>query len=276
MPIYEVVEDWRRLLEDKGKVISIETDDMLIIGDIHGYPEIVDWAERLWEETGARYLVFLGDYVDRGPDGPGVLERVGSLAVSEPGRVVTLRGNHEDLYMNREYGFYRQAIEAGGSRLIEGISRLYEALPYAAISQSYFMVHGGIPCRRCTDKPEEPVRLEEIRGSPEEYGFHLMWNDPSLKVEWFSPSIRGAYLYGPRAWRGFLDANGLKAIIRGHEVADAVRVHYEGRVVEGFMIGDRLRLDDYIVVTVFSSRYHMWDAGAIHVTGENANVYRYK
>ena len=275
MRIAQVLEEWASLLDGQGKIADVNMDDMLIVGDVHGFPEVVYWVEKLWSETGARYLVFLGDYVDRGPDGPGVLERVGSLLLSEPNRVVTLRGNHEDVYMNKRYGFYDQALEAGGEKLLEQVSRLYDKLPYAAVSPSYFMVHGGIPCRRCSSEPEEPVLLEDIRGDPDRYSFHLMWNDPSNRIEWFAPSIRGAYLYGPKAWRGFLEANRLRAILRGHEVADAIRIHYNDRVAEGWSIGEEIEVPEYSVVTVFSSRYHAGSAGAIYVAGKEASVYRY-
>ncbi len=59
------------------------------IGDVHG------WSDRL-----ARLLtrldgplVFMGDLIDRGPDGPGVLDRVRRLC--ETGRARCLMGNHE-------------------------------------------------------------------------------------------------------------------------------------------------------------------------------------
>jgi predicted MPP superfamily phosphohydrolase len=41
-------------------------------------------------------LVFLGDYVDRGPDSRGVIELLRRLPEQTAGAVVCLRGNHED------------------------------------------------------------------------------------------------------------------------------------------------------------------------------------
>jgi serine/threonine protein phosphatase 1 len=67
------------------------------VGDIHG--ELVHF-ERLWarlppldaEDT----VVFLGDYVDRGPDSRGVVERLRKLPLSTPAQLRFLCGNHED------------------------------------------------------------------------------------------------------------------------------------------------------------------------------------
>jgi serine/threonine protein phosphatase 1 len=43
--------------------------------------------------------VFLGDYVDRGPDSAKVVARVRRLPDTTPAKVVALRGNHEDAWV---------------------------------------------------------------------------------------------------------------------------------------------------------------------------------
>jgi len=73
------------------------------IGDIHGRADLLDEMAQL---IAADYFaspavdpitVFLGDYVDRGPDSCGVLERLSSGTV--PTRFVALRGNHEHMLL---------------------------------------------------------------------------------------------------------------------------------------------------------------------------------
>lgn len=70
------------------------------IGDIHGDLRALDALYRKLERHLARgdTLVFLGDYVDRGPDSKGVIERVRALEQAGPCKVVALRGNHEDTW----------------------------------------------------------------------------------------------------------------------------------------------------------------------------------
>ncbi len=72
----------------------------IAIGDVHGE---LDHLERLWARLPALdaedSLVFLGDYLDRGPDSRGVLERVLGIARRTPAKVVCLRGNHEDAWL---------------------------------------------------------------------------------------------------------------------------------------------------------------------------------
>ena len=71
------------------------------IGDIHG--DLVHLLA-LWDHLPAPdagdTLVFLGDYVDRGPDSAGVVRWIREvLPLLTEARIVCLRGNHEDAWL---------------------------------------------------------------------------------------------------------------------------------------------------------------------------------
>lgn len=68
------------------------------IGDIHGCADLLDrLLARIEAHAGSEShgLVFLGDYIDRGPDSAGVLKTIRALQRRDPERVVCLMGNHE-------------------------------------------------------------------------------------------------------------------------------------------------------------------------------------
>lgn len=71
------------------------------IGDIHGDLEQLQalWS-RLPELTADDHVVFLGDYVDRGPDSRGVVEFVRKLPERTAASVVALMGNHEQMLVD--------------------------------------------------------------------------------------------------------------------------------------------------------------------------------
>lgn len=73
------------------------------IGDIHGCRDRLDAllarCGRYADGRTVRY-VFLGDYIDRGPDSRGVVERILALQHSQPESVVCLRGNHEAILLD--------------------------------------------------------------------------------------------------------------------------------------------------------------------------------
>mgnify|MGYP001559656707 CR=1 FL=1 len=95
--------------------MALEPNDRIYaIGDIHGRLDLLDRLYRLIradgenEPPGRRTVVHLGDYVDRGPESRGVIERV--MAPSLPGfESITLMGNHD--FMMR--GFLGQPAEVG-------------------------------------------------------------------------------------------------------------------------------------------------------------------
>jgi serine/threonine protein phosphatase 1 len=70
------------------------------IGDIHGDLTALEiLLARLPAMTSADTIVFLGDYMDRGPDSAGVVARIRELTAQGPAKVITLRGNHEDAWL---------------------------------------------------------------------------------------------------------------------------------------------------------------------------------
>ena len=75
---------------------------ILAVGDVHGCAFALETLLRAARPARDELLVFLGDYVDRGPDSSGVLNRV--VRLSETHRVVALRGNHEQMMMRARDG----------------------------------------------------------------------------------------------------------------------------------------------------------------------------
>jgi serine/threonine protein phosphatase 1 len=70
------------------------------IGDIHGdLAHLFKLLACLPELDKDDTLVFLGDYVDRGPKSAQVIEYVRGLPAQIPAKVVALRGNHEDAWL---------------------------------------------------------------------------------------------------------------------------------------------------------------------------------
>lgn len=77
-----------------------ENKRIYVIGDIHGrldlLDRLIDKIDRDAKKLGSNCLtVTLGDYIDRGPDSRGVLERL--MHNPFPGPYIALKGNHEAL-----------------------------------------------------------------------------------------------------------------------------------------------------------------------------------
>lgn len=71
---------------------------LIAIGDIHGCAETLNVLLGTLDPDGDDRIVFVGDYVDRGPDSRRVIDIVLELRQSVP--CVFLRGNHEALMLD--------------------------------------------------------------------------------------------------------------------------------------------------------------------------------
>jgi Calcineurin-like phosphoesterase len=127
----------------------------IAIGDVHGNRAALnDLLTRLEGEIEDRdTVVFLGDYIDRGPDSKGCIDRILRFRAESRATVIALLGNHEDgllrtredphryswltimegfatvtSYSARAADLLGRAIEAAGPRLL--LDRV--ALPYDA------------------------------------------------------------------------------------------------------------------------------------------------
>ena len=200
------------VLESESAVLRIEPDSIMLIGDIHGNLDALEFVTRMREKLGYKKILFLGDYVDRGMQGTEVLTKLFQLKLEEPENVFLLRGNHETIDMNIYYGFFE---EIGFDRdFLLDIGRTYERMPVAAVISGHtFCVHGGIN------------GTENIDTITKEGAFPYLWNDPSERPGMITSS-RGSTVreFGPDIVDGFLERNGLKRIIRGHT---AIRTGYE-------------------------------------------------
>ena len=73
------------------------------LSDIHGHlNKLVALVAQCQSDAGnaSAKFVFLGDYIDRGPNSRGVIEYLMDLQHRQPGAVVCLCGNHEDLALS--------------------------------------------------------------------------------------------------------------------------------------------------------------------------------
>lgn len=185
--------------------VSGETARIYAIGDIHGRQDLLDRAiaaiERdLKERGGAALTVTLGDYVDRGPNSRGVLDRLSANPFPTP--YVALKGNHElmleafladpalgpqwkdfgGLEMCRSYG-----IPAADVMMPRDYATVAEALrgaiaPHTTFLQSlkawhshgkYFLCHAGVRPGIALDRQDDHDLMwirAEFLGSDVDFG----------------------------------------------------------------------------------------------------------
>lgn len=235
--VKDIFETENRLIELKTKST---TEEVLIVGDIHGNLESLKELLKMIKKRMPKYVIFLGDYVDRGPHQLECLIVVMVLKILEPDRYIVLRGNHETLEMNMQYGFfekfyhkYFEEQETDDYGLYHSyhdennftdILSVYLVIPICAmINSSFLCLHGGIP--------EDFELLNKLRGlkpedidddiaeSIEDGVFQMLWNDPEPDLKGFAMNYRGhgVKFFGEDVFNQFLEKYGLDYVIRAHE-----------------------------------------------------------
>lgn len=128
---------------------------VLAIGDVHGCLTALDTLLGFVRPGPADQLVFLGDYVDRGPDTKGVLDRL--LELRRRYDVVTLRGNHEVMMLaaatgRDDFRFWRSC---GGAEALESYAGPDGAGTVDDIPDAHWQLVG----QRCVDWYETETHI---------------------------------------------------------------------------------------------------------------------
>lgn len=122
------------------------TQPIYAVGDIHGHIGQLELALRRIEEDGGAeaQIIFLGDYVDRGPASREVIERlVRGKAEGKPWRF--LKGNHD-----RMFEWFMEPVPRHDPHMLVGYHWFHEKLGGVETLASY-----GVEVK-------EPVRLEKV------------------------------------------------------------------------------------------------------------------
>ena len=151
----------------------------LAIGDIHGSSTLLDALLAAVAPTARDNLVFLGDYVDRGPDTKGVLDRL--IALKETVPCVFLLGNHELMMMRArdDAGTRKMWQQVGGRQALASYAPRQGA---AGDLSDIPTTHWDFLKQDCVDFAETPTHvfvhagLDPTQPLDRQTEEHLFWN----------------------------------------------------------------------------------------------------
>ena len=123
------------------------------IGDIHGRLDLLELLlKRIDEDIAGRtrvrtFIIFLGDYIDRGPDSAAVIER---LRTYKPGQAtpIFLSGNHEEVLLKilaGERGIFASWLKFGGAECAESYGMDVAALKRLDEASAIALIQAKVP-----------------------------------------------------------------------------------------------------------------------------------
>jgi len=230
-------------LKIEGGLIHLPPEGIaIIVGDLHGDLESLvsilkesRFIKRVNKEK--IFIVFLGDYGDRGENSIEVYYIILTLKSVYRENVILLRGNHEgpkDLGVSPHdlpY-FLRKRYGEKWERIYVNLRELFDFLPYSIIvKDKYLMLHGGLP--------EDISSIHDLSYAYQNHPVkkdleEILWNDPA-EIEGSYPSPRGAgKIFGKDITMKILNKLNVKTLIRSHQPCDGILINHEGKVLTLF------------------------------------------
>ncbi|EFO19608.1 hypothetical protein LOAG_08884 [Loa loa] len=230
-----MIETARVLFSSEGALIDVSIP-VIVVGDIHG--QYVD-LQRIFAAVGqpgrTRFL-FLGDYVDRGPQS---LECICSLVawkIAYPKRIFLLRGNHEFASVNREYGFYDELAArfsvGQAMRLWKEFNDLFSIFPFSALIKNKILcMHGGLSPHLESLNDIRNIKMPVMEVFPDTLEQDLVWSDPKLDIKGYEPNkLRNvSVVFGEDIVHKTCKRLSLDLIIRAHQVMENGYGFFAGR-----------------------------------------------
>jgi len=149
------------------------TNKIFAIGDIHGCLENLEKLLKILPVNwGKDLVIFLGDYIDRGPNPRGVIEKVLELKKLYGEKIITLKGNHEwmferflkgidiDVFLYNGGGMTLKSYydKKGHLEIPEEHLKFLKELKLYYETEDYIFVHAGLrPGKELKEQNEEDL-----------------------------------------------------------------------------------------------------------------------
>lgn len=240
--VYQIIVAVKEILTTEATMTDVrlaEGEQLTICGDTHGqYFDLCHIFDSNGLPSHQHAYLFNGDFVDRGSWSTEIALVLYCYKWLMPNQMLISRGNHETQDMNKVYGFEGECKAKYNERVYRLFSESFSLLPLACLVHGeYLVLHGGLFSR-------DDVTLDDLRNinrhrkkQPGHEGLmmEMLWTDPQTQPG-RGPSKRGVGLqFGPDITARFCDKNGLRGIIRSHEVRmEGYEVEHDGRCITVF------------------------------------------
>lgn len=207
-----------------------------VVGDIHGcYDELIELYYKIDEHSNGDFrMIFVGDYVDRGPDSKKVVDFV--MKMQKRGDIA-LMGNHEDMLLSGDFTYAEATLRSFNSSFMElpdYVTDWMRTLPLYYEDDTIIVAHAGADPAFPMDQQKRSI---------------LLW----YRYEERGPAFMGKHFYhGHTPFRGFIDTRDDRTNVDTGCV-------YDGQLTAA-IVGDDGKPEGFIQVPKKGGMYDMSDA----------------
>lgn len=210
--------------------LTAKKGEAVFIGDTHGDFSVTKYITEKFINYSDRYLIFLGDYIDREPEPEGSIFNLAYLCILKinlPERIFLLKGNHESHYsvFFHPYEFDKNLVNMFGSygvKIHNSATEFFREMPLMLKTINGIIAsHAGFPMhgQKVNDKSREDLIID------------ILWADAEI-----SPMFRGYGIpkFTEEQLKEFLNSNNSNCFIRGHDPYMAGKIIYSKKCITLF------------------------------------------
>lgn len=209
MPLKELAENVEKILNDEPRLIILPGEGKAVfVGDTHGDFEATQIIIDRYLKS-PYYIIFLGDYVDRGEESARNINFLLQIKTEHPHQIFLLAGNHEGYLVQTFSPANFWELLTLEEKMIYGT--IFSKLPLCAISPNGILtLHGALP-----DLPNLKA-INNINLADEQWE-RIVWGDFVERKGEFLGNLWGRPLFGTSYFESLMDRFQKRVLIRSHQ-----------------------------------------------------------
>lgn len=242
--ILNLIKDVKPVLEKDHSLIKLRSP-CKIFGNLYGvYNDLMRYFESYGNPSDDNQMgdinfmqyVFLGDFCDRGFNSLEIIFLLFALKIKYPDFIYLIRGHHEDIKINEQYGLGQECTERlrddikSPTSIFMEINKAFEYLPFGVlVDNSILLIHGGIGTSINTlddiENIKRPISVEHNVTSTGQLNIiDLLWSEYSdttnnVDINSERDEYKKGFIvkYGKERLNKFLDDNKINLLITSHQ-----------------------------------------------------------
>ncbi|MCQ2819399.1 MAG: metallophosphoesterase [archaeon] len=231
------------LFEREKSLIKIRSP-CKIFGNIYGeYFDLMRFFESFGNPSDDNQMgdiavmqyVFLGDFCDRCEYSLETVLLLFALKVKFPENIFLIRGHHEDININKEFGLGEECAKrlhediSSEDSVFKNINRVFDYLPFAIlIDENILCLHGGLGASvnflSDIENIQRPIQINHnVNNLDQQKIIDLLWSEYSEEIDYIENNPERDVLdkgfvlkYGRNRLNEFMFRNNINLIITGH------------------------------------------------------------